>query len=128
MGGGRVQEEERSAVSGLWRGTIGAGRLIRRWTLGCRSERRRQRLEREAINLERSHLSEYIRYLQQPWRMIRVNLLAGLMRGFGTAIGFTILGAAVIYFLQQLAYQNLPLIGGFIAEIMRIVDLQRGGR
>ena len=53
---------------------------------------------------------------------------AGLMRGFGTAIGFTILGAAVIYFLQQLAYQNLPLIGGFIAEIMRIVDLQRGGR
>ncbi|NLG36847.1 MAG: hypothetical protein GX549_02435 [Clostridiales bacterium] len=79
------------------------------------------------MNLERSHLGEYIRYLQHPWRMIRVNLVAGLMRGFGTAIGFTILGAAVIYFLQQLAYRNLPLIGGFIAEIIRIVDLQRVG-
>lgn len=76
--------------------------------------------------MEQSHLGEYIRYLQRPGPLIRTNLVAGLFRGFGMAVGFTILGAAVVYFLQQLAYRNLPVIGDFIAEIIRIVNLQQG--
>jgi len=88
--------------------------------------RQRARLERMALETERAHLAEYIRYLNRPGLMIRTNLLAGVLRGLGTAVGFTILGAAVIYFLQQLAYRNLPVIGDFIAEIIRIVDLQQG--
>lgn len=83
-------------------------------------------MERTAFDMELAHLGEYIRYLQRPGLMIRMNLVAGLFRGLGMAVGFTILGAAVVYFLQQLAYRNLPVIGGFIAEIIRIVNLQQG--
>jgi hypothetical protein len=92
----------------------------------CLADWRRERVERTAFDMELAHLGEYIRYLQRPGLMIRMNLVAGLFRGLGMAVGFTILGAAVVYFLQQLAYRNLPVIGGFIAEIIRIVNLQQG--
>lgn len=38
------------------------------------------------------------------------------------AIGFTILGALAIYFLNKIISWNIPLIGDFIAEIVRIVQ------
>ncbi|MGI6143241.1 MAG: DUF5665 domain-containing protein, partial [bacterium] len=41
------------------------------------------------------------------------------------AVGFTLLGALLLYFLGRLV--NLPLIGSFIAEIVRIVQYQLGG-
>ena len=47
--------------------------------------------------------------------------LLGLARGAGTAVGFSILGALVVMLLQNLAKKNLPLIGGFLAELARLV-------
>ena len=45
------------------------------------------------------------------------------------AIGFTILAALVLWLMQRLVVLNLPLIGNFIAEIVRLVqyELQVGG-
>lgn len=45
------------------------------------------------------------------------------------AIGFTILAALVLWFMQRLVVLNLPLIGDFIADIVRLVqhELQVGG-
>jgi hypothetical protein len=42
------------------------------------------------------------------------------------AVGFTLLGAVTLYFLTRLANKNLPIIGGFIAEIVKIVKQQLG--
>jgi hypothetical protein len=65
---------------------------------------------------------EYARYLYSPRRMIMSNFVAGLARGVGMALGFSLLGAVVVYLLQQLASRNLPLIGDFIAQIIAVVQ------
>ncbi|NLO81783.1 MAG: hypothetical protein GX094_01780 [Clostridiales bacterium] len=78
-------------------------------------------IEEIARTFEKMRFGEYIEYLNDTRRMIRTNFIAGLARGFGMAVGFTVLGALALYFLTQLANKNLPIIGGFIAEIVKIV-------
>lgn len=72
--------------------------------------------------MERLRLPEYIRYLEDRRRLIRTHFLAGLAKGAGTAVGFTILGAAIFLILQHLAQKNLPVIGDFLAQIALIVQ------
>lgn len=47
--------------------------------------------------------------------------LAGLARGLGMAIGFTLLGAALTLLLYDLASRNLPVIGDFLARLVDMV-------
>ena len=62
--------------------------------------------------------------------MFFANFMAGLARGFGASIGFTILAAVVIYILQGVVKLNLPIIGEFISDIVNIVNnnLKNTGR
>ena len=43
-------------------------------------------------------------------------------RGFGFAVGFSILGALLIVLLQRITVDNLPVIGEFLAEVIRVVE------
>jgi len=86
----------------------------------------RDRVADLAVKMEKMKLAEYIQLLDNPWRLMYINFIAGLARGVGIAIGFTILGAIVLYFLKILVILNLPWIGGFIAEIVRMVQLKVG--
>lgn len=79
-----------------------------------------------AANMEKMKLAEYVKLLDNPWRLMYVNLIAGLARGVGIAVGFTILGAVILYFLRMLVVLNLPWIGGIIAEIVQMVQLKIG--
>lgn len=81
-----------------------------------------KKLEELANNLERAKLHEYVDFVNNKKRLLYINFLGGLARGFGMAIGFTILGALAIYFLNKIIAWNIPLIGDFIAEIVRIVQ------
>jgi len=81
-----------------------------------------KKIDELAIGMEKMKLAEYIQFLNNTRRMLIVNFLAGLARGFGMAIGFTVLGAIALYFLRRIAYENLPIIGDFIAEIVKIVQ------
>jgi hypothetical protein len=77
-----------------------------------------------AQQLEKSRIAEYTQLLNRPWRLIWTNLLAGTARGVGIAIGFTFFAATIIYVLQALGALNLPIIGDYIADIVRIVQRQ----
>jgi hypothetical protein len=57
--------------------------------------------------------------------MIMSNFVAGLARGIGMAVGFSLLGAAIVYLLQQTVSKNLPVIGDFIAEIVKAVEARQ---
>lgn len=81
-----------------------------------------RRLDGYLERLERLRLPEYIRYLENRRRFMLMQFLGGLARGLGMAVGFTILGAALVLLLQSLAQRNLPVIGDFLAEIVRIVQ------
>ncbi|KJS16383.1 MAG: membrane protein [Peptococcaceae bacterium BRH_c4b] len=84
----------------------------------------RQQVTRLAINMEKMKLAEYVDLLHSPWRLLWVNFTSGIARGLGIAVGFAILGAMVVIILKWLVGLNLPLIGGFIAQIVLIVQEQ----
>ncbi|MEW5921810.1 MAG: DUF5665 domain-containing protein [Bacillota bacterium] len=91
-----------------------------------RMEREEQRVLADRIgelsqHLEKFNLAEYMNLLNNPRRYLMVNFLGGLFRGFGIALGMTLLGALVLWMLQRLVLLNLPLIGDFIADLIRIV-------
>lgn len=73
--------------------------------------------------MEKMKLAEYVDLLNRPSRLFFINFFAGLARGLGMAVGFTILGAFLVYLLQKLEVLNLPIIGQFVAEIVRIVQV-----
>lgn len=47
-----------------------------------------------------------------------------MSRGVGIAIGFTFFAATIVYILQLLGKLNLPIVGDYIADIVRIVQQQ----
>ncbi|MDD2586438.1 MAG: DUF5665 domain-containing protein [Syntrophomonadaceae bacterium] len=75
-------------------------------------------------NMERMRLAEYVEMMGNRRRLLYINFLIGLARGFGTAIGFTILAALVLYILQKVILLNIPVMGEFIADLVTIVQAQ----
>lgn len=79
-------------------------------------------LQRLSEDMEKFNMAEYMELLNNPRRYVMINFVGGLSRGLGMAVGFTILGAIVLMLLRRLMYLNLPIIGDFIADIVRIVQ------
>ncbi len=76
-----------------------------------------------AETLEKMRLAEYIAYLNRPGRLLWFNFLVGLVRGLGTAIGAGLLAGVAYFLLKRIVVLNLPVIGGFIAELSKYVNL-----
>lgn len=72
--------------------------------------------------LNNENISDYFDMMTNKKRRIFISFANGIARGFGMAIGFTILGALAIYLLRQIVMLNLPIIGDFIAELVKIVQ------
>ncbi len=83
-----------------------------------------QKVHELGVVMEKMKLAEYIALFDKPARLFFINFFAGVARGIGMAIGFTILGALLLYTLQRLQVLNLPVVGSVIADIVRIVQLQ----
>lgn len=81
-----------------------------------------QRLELIAQRMEHMHIDAYLRYVHNWRRRLTMDFLSGIVRGIGFSIGFSILGALLIYILRNIALANLPVIGRFLAELVRIVE------
>jgi len=80
------------------------------------------RLEKIAKQMEQLGLEEYLVYLKDRRRLFFVNFFSGLARGFGLAIGFTVLGAAVVALLQRIILESMPNISAFLADMIRIIQ------
>lgn len=72
--------------------------------------------------LERMHLDDYLEYVSNRRRMIVNNLLYGMLRGLGFAIGFSVLGALAIVLLKNVVLKNIPIISDFIAEVIHAIE------
>lgn len=77
-------------------------------------------IETLSNNINKLKLGEYIEMLNSPTKIFYSNFMWGLARGIGMAIGFTLLGALILYILKEAV--SVPLIGSFIAEIIKIVQ------
>jgi hypothetical protein len=84
-------------------------------------------LEKLVRQLESMRVAQYMELLEKPARLIFINFVAGISRGLGIAIGATLVFALMIEGLRQLILLNIPGIGNFIADIIRIVESKNGG-
>ncbi len=80
-----------------------------------------RRLKKMAIKIEKLQIAEYIELLNNPRRFLFINFISGIARGFGMAIGFIILGALMVFILRRMAVLNIPVLGEYITEIVKIV-------
>jgi len=92
--------------------------------LETRLRRIDNQLKRIARQMEMGEIAQYVQLLNRPRRLILINIVTGIARGVGIAIGVTLFTATIIYGLQRLGALNLPIIGDFIAEIVKIVQAQ----
>ena len=56
-----------------------------------------------------------------------INFFSGVARGFGIAVGFTVVSAVFLMILGRIARLNLPLVSEFVADIVRLVQLELRG-
>ncbi|MCR1898184.1 DUF5665 domain-containing protein [Irregularibacter muris] len=85
-------------------------------------EKINDKMENISVQLEKSKIEDYVDFMHNWKKLLINNFLGGLARGVGMAIGFSVLGALIIYLLRYLVLLNLPIIGRFISEVVRIVQ------
>lgn len=81
-----------------------------------------EKLEEISRRTQENTIAEYVEMIRSPRRMIFINFVSGLARGLGIAVGATILGAIILIVLFRLGRMNIPVIGRFIARIVKIVQ------
>lgn len=81
-----------------------------------------------AANMERTQIADYVQLMNRPRRLLWINFLTGISRGVGIALGFTVFASTILYLLKALGALNLPIIGDYIADIIKHVQYQLEGR
>lgn len=82
----------------------------------------RDLIEKLMGTLQRMRLDEYVEQVSNRKRLIWLNLFSGMLRGAGFSFGFTVLGAVIIVLFKSILSDNIPLIGGFIAEVIHEIE------
>lgn len=85
-----------------------------------------EKLARLTESMEKAAVAEFIEIYRHPRRLVYINFVSGIVRGFGIAVGFTVVGSLFLMVLVRLARLNLPVIGEFIAQLVRIVQTEVG--
>ena len=79
-------------------------------------------IEKLSLYMEKMKLAEYVELLNNLPRLLWINFISGIARGLGMAMGFTVVFALVVIILRHLVKLNLPIIGDYIAEIVKLVQ------
>jgi hypothetical protein len=87
-------------------------------------EKFNQNIEKLGAHFEKANIQDYMRIVGNPWKVIGMNLMAGIMRGFGLAIGMTVILAVVMIILTKLLSHliTLPFIGQQVAQLVEMVN------
>ena len=72
--------------------------------------------------LEKNNIFEILEILGNKRKIFIRNLIAGISKGIGIGIGFTVLSAILIIILQKIVTLNIPIIGDYISDIVDIVE------
>lgn len=65
-------------------------------------------------------VSDFMRYLRSPWRIMWHNFVAGVFRGLGIIVGMTAVFALLIAVLAELV--DFPLIGQYFADLKNLLE------
>ncbi len=75
------------------------------------------------IMLDRSRIKDYMMLTESRKKLFFTNVVVGLGRGLGQAVGVTALAAILFYTMSQ--FINLPIIGEHIAALLDMVEKAR---
>lgn len=81
-----------------------------------------ERVEKIIDAAERMRLGEYVRYQSNRRARLRDAFWEGVLRGLGFMVGFSLIGALLVYVLQALMRANIPLIGDYLAKVVMLVE------
>ena len=84
--------------------------------------RDRERIDALLRILQRMRVEEYARHLCDWRRVIWTSLLSGVFRGLGFTLGVALLGALAALLVRNVMVENIPLIGGFLAEVIHAIE------
>ena len=81
-------------------------------------------LDSESVKarLEQLRLEEYLDFLAHRRKVLLTHLAFGMLRGMGFALGFSLLSALIVVLLRHLVVDNIPVIGGFLAELIAVIQ------
>lgn len=65
---------------------------------------------------------DYMLMRSKPSRVLFLNLIGGMAKGFGIALGITVIAFFAFKILNSLQILNLPIIGDFLAELIEYID------
>lgn len=82
-------------------------------------------LEKLNYNLSKSNILELSELLGNKRKLLVRNFIAGISKGIGIGIGFTLLTAILVIILQKIVTLNIPVLGEYIADIVEIVEHKR---
>ena len=82
-------------------------------------------IEKLNYSIEQNNIYDIVELLNNKRKIFFRNLIAGISKGVGIGIGFYIVTALVMYFLQYLVRLNIPIIGDYIADVMDIIEVNR---
>lgn len=82
-----------------------------------------QKVDDIAVKLESIKINSYVELMSDNKSLIKKNFIAGISKGIGMAIGFTILGAIALVLLRRAVALNIPVIGRFVSDIAQIVEI-----
>lgn len=81
-------------------------------------------MERWIAAADRLRLADYVAFQSDRRARLWDAFWQGVARGLGIMVGFSVLGAAALFLLQDLAQRNLPLISNFVAQVVTLVQLR----
>ena len=77
--------------------------------------------------LKYKEIAEFVHLMNRPRKLILNNLMSGIARGVGVALGVTVFLVTALYALRALGALNLPIVGDYIADIVKVVQTQLEG-
>jgi len=76
-------------------------------------------LSKEVGNLKRL---EFVKILKHPWKFLWLSFLKGLMVGFGSVLGASVLVAIFVYIIAQISL--VPILGDFVDDLFSEINIQ----
>ena len=72
--------------------------------------------------LIKSQIMEITSLIGNKRQVFLRNFIAGISRGVGIGIGVTVITAILVYILQRIVTLNIPVIGEYVSDIVKIVE------
>ncbi len=92
-------------------------RVVEKKKTKSQAEKDAQALQKAFKELQ---VSDFVKYLRSPWRIMWHNFLAGVFRGLGIIVGMTVVFAVLIWFLASLV--DFPLIGQYFEDLKIMLE------